>query len=115
MPRSTGKAARRRARQRKGQATVRPTAPSAEPVAPSPSATVATEPAERVAASEPRAQAPRRREREVTGSSRLTGAAAAEYGYVARELRSIGVLSAALLVVLAICWLAFNALGLVAT
>ena len=51
----------------------------------------------------------------MTGSSRLTGAAAAEYGYVVRELRSIGILSAALVVILLICWAIFNALGLIAT
>jgi hypothetical protein len=48
----------------------------------------------------------------VTGSSRLGERAAAEYHYVQRDLRNIGVLLVVLAVLLAIATIAVNVLGI---
>jgi hypothetical protein len=48
----------------------------------------------------------------VAGPSRLTERAAAEYHYVARDLRNIGVLVAIMAVVLLVAVIAFNAMGI---
>lgn len=48
----------------------------------------------------------------VAGPSRLSERAAAEYHYVVRDLRNIGVLLAIMAVLLAAAVIGFNALGL---
>jgi len=48
----------------------------------------------------------------VAGPSRLTERAAAEYHYVIRDLRNIGVLVAIMAVVLVVAVIGFNALGI---
>ncbi len=46
-------------------------------------------------------------------SSTLTSRERAEYHYVERDLRNIGILTAAMVVMLIVAWLAFSGLGLV--
>lgn len=48
-----------------------------------------------------------------TGSSNLTDRERAEYHYVERDLRNIGILTAVMAVMLLAAWFAFNSLGLV--
>src|SRR5688572_20213755 len=47
------------------------------------------------------------------GGSSLTDRERAEYHYVERDLRNIGVLTAIMLALLAAAWFAFNALGII--
>jgi len=103
-----GKAASRRARQRKIQRPATPSAPP--PVAVPPVGTpdareaVSLDPRRRVTAPSP--------ERAYAGST-LTARERAEYHYVERDLRNIGILTAIMLAMLAASWFLFNALGLV--
>lgn len=101
-----GKAASRKARQRYvPRATARPEAPAVKPVEtpdaadlPSPDAT------------------PRRQTAPATSTSvgsTLSLRERAEYHYVERDLRNIGILTALMAVLLLVAWVAFNALGLV--
>ena len=108
MPRRAGKAASRRARQRAGQRATRPAPslprPQADAVPP-----VGTPDAREAEALDP----PRRTDPPaVTGESRLSDRTQAEYHYVERDLRSIGIVTALMVVLLLVAWAAFQALGL---
>lgn len=48
----------------------------------------------------------------VTGDSRLSGQHRAEYHYVERDLRNIGVITAMMVGLLLVAWAVFQALGL---
>jgi hypothetical protein len=115
MARRAGKAANRKARQRSAahRAATRPVAapdasaaPSGTPVPPvgTPDAreTVSLDPPRRVTS--PRLAA---------AGSTLTTTERAEYHYVERDLRNIGILTAGMAVLLFLAWIAFSALGLV--
>ena len=109
MARRAGKAASRKARQRKLQRSappVSPRPPAAIPPVGTPDAreAVSLDPPRRVTAPSP--------ERAYAGST-LTDRERAEYHYVERDLRNIGILTALMLVLLAASWLLFNALGLI--
>ena len=128
MARRGGKAASRRSRQRRAQrAAQAPAAPS--PAAPSPAAAPPTDAFEAadaaLRASTPppgsRSQEPgqRRSVRARTsdflmsaGPSRLSERAAAEYHYVARDLRNIGILLAVIIVLLIASALVVNLLDI---
>jgi hypothetical protein len=105
VARRAGKAASRKARQRNvPRAPARPAAvPTPVPPVGTPDAREATslDPPRRVAA--PAAAG--------IGSS-LSVRERAEYHYVERDLRNIGILSVLLAVLLFVAWLAFSALGL---
>ena len=47
-----------------------------------------------------------------SGASTLTGRERAEYHYVERDLRNIGILTAAMAVLLFLAWIVFSALNL---
>jgi hypothetical protein len=104
MAKRAGKAASRKARQRKIQ---RPPAPAAVPAAavesdaPSPAPVTAPPPARR--ASAPTGAAP---------SSQLTATERSEYHYVERDLRDIAILTAAMAALLFVAWLVFSAAGI---
>jgi hypothetical protein len=108
MPRRVGKAAGRRARQRAAQRASRPSPPplprpQADAVPPA-----GTPDAREAASLEP----PRREVPAVRGESRISSHAQAEYHYVERDLRNIGIITAALVLLLLLAWIAFQALGL---
>jgi hypothetical protein len=106
MARRAGKAANRKARQRYVPRTPRPAA-AATPVPPvgTPDAREAT------------ALDPPRRTGATSGAraaaSELTTNQRAEYHYVERDLRNIGILTAVMAAMLVASWFVFNALGLV--
>jgi len=110
MARRVGKAANRKARQRNVPRPARAVAPapesSSQPVPPvgTPDAreAISLDPSPRVSA--PIAAG---------ASSTLTTRERAEYHYVERDLRNIGILSAVMVVMLIVAWLAFSGLGLV--
>ena len=106
MARRAGKAASRKARQRNVPRTPRP---AARPDAAVPS--VGTPDAREAVSLDPpqRASAPALR----SGSSTLSGRERAEYHYVERDLRNIGILTAVMALLLFLAWLAFSSLGLV--
>ena len=113
MARRAGKAANRKARQRSAaqRAATRPAAPL-----PAPPATPAPAPGELDAhGTAPSLEPPRR----VTApsvaqsGSTLTTSERAEYHYVERDLRNIGILTAVMAVLLFLAWFAFSSLGLV--
>ena len=108
MARRAGKAASRKARQRKVQraATFAAPPPPAVPPVGTPDAreAVSLDPPRRVTAPSP--------ERAYAGST-LTDRERAEYHYVERDLRNIGVLTAVMAVLLVVAYFAFSALGLV--
>jgi hypothetical protein len=116
MARRSGKAASRRSRQRRAQRQ----APSA-PVTRAPTPAVQAESAERdeEAREDPRRatvaapSAPSPARAYSAGNSSLTARERAEYHYVERDLRNIGILTAILLALLLAAWFAFNALGLI--
>ena len=105
-----GKAASRKARQRKVQRPATPLVAAPAPVAVPPVGTpdareaISLDPPPRVSTPSP--------ERAYAGST-LTDRERAEYHYVERDLRNIGILTAAMLVLLAASWFLFNALGLI--
>jgi hypothetical protein len=106
-----GKAASRKARQRKVQRAAPPSTAAPSPVAVPPVGTpdaieaISLDPPRRASAPSP--------ERAFAGSgSTLTERERAEYHYVERDLRNIGILSALLAVLMFVAWLAFSALGL---
>ncbi len=110
MARRAGKAASRKARQRYVPKTPRPK------VAPSPADAVAVPPVGTPDAREAVSLDPPRRTTPVTygtGGSTLTTRERAEYHYVERDLRNIGVLSLVMAVMLVGAYFLFNALGLV--
>jgi hypothetical protein len=106
MARRAGKAASRKARQRYQPRTPRPAptpAPETAPAdAPELSSTAATEPTRRSA---PVAYA--------TAGSTLSTRERAEYHYVERDLRNIGILTLVMVIVLVAAWFVFNGLGLI--
>ena len=106
MARRAGKAASRKARQRQVRRPVVPAAPAAPVAVPpvgTPDAREATSlnPPQRVGPP-PISHA----------GSTLTDRERAEYHYVERDLRNIGVLTAVMAFLLFLAWLAFSALGL---
>ena len=112
MARRAGKAANRKARQRSAaqRAATRPAgAPPAPPATSVPP--VGTPDAREAVSLDP----PRRVTAPVTAGlgSTLTTSERAEYHYVERDLRNIGILSAVMAVMLFLAWIAFSALGLV--
>ena len=108
MARRAGKAASRKARQRKVHRPATFAAPPPAAVSPfvTPDAreAVSLDPPRRVTAPSP--------ERAYAGST-LTDSERAEYHYVERDLRNIGILTALMLLLLAASWFLFNALGLI--
>jgi hypothetical protein len=111
MARRAGKATNRKARQRNVARPPRPSAPavsSAEPMAIPP---VWTPDAREAASLTP----PRRTTPVIAGRGRsqLSTADRAEYHYVERDLRSIGILTAVMAALLLLAWFAFSSLGLV--
>ncbi|HYI65935.1 MAG TPA: hypothetical protein VEW95_03330 [Candidatus Limnocylindrales bacterium] len=115
MARRAGKAANRKARQRSAaqRAASRPAAvppPPAEATA-TPVPPVGTPDAREAISLDP----PRRVTAPVTSGrgSTLTTSERAEYHYVERDLRNIGILSAAIAVLMFLAWFAFSSLGLV--
>ena len=112
MARRAGKAANRKARQRSAaqRAATRPAAPLPAPAA-TPVPPVGTPDArEAVSLDPPKRVSPTRL---ATAGSTLTTAERAEYHYVERDLRNIGILTAVMAVLLFVAWIAFSALGLV--
>jgi hypothetical protein len=109
VARRAGKAASRKARQRNvpRAAPRRPAPPpTATPVPP-----VGTPDAREAASLDP----PRRVTAPATGTagSTLSLRERAEYHYVERDLRNIGILTAVMAVLLFVAWVVFSALGLV--
>ena len=101
-----GKAANRKARQRYVPRTpARPAAPAVQPVeTPEPRETPERDPG------------PRRESAPATSTavgSSLSQHERAEYHYVERDLRNIGILTALMAVLLLVAWVAFTTLGLV--
>jgi hypothetical protein len=106
MARRAGKAANRKARQRYVPRTPRPAATAAMPVPP-----VGTPDAREAASLDPPRRTAGASAR--TGSSALSSNQRAEYHYVERDLRNIGILTAVMAAMLVASWFVFNALGLV--
>jgi hypothetical protein len=109
MARRAGKAASRKARQRNVPRTPRPVRSAA-------SEAVAVPPVGTPDAREAVSLDPPRRTTPVTyggGGSILSTRERAEYHYVERDLRNIGILSAVMVVLLVAAWFVFNTLGLV--
>ncbi len=105
MARRAGKAASRKARQRNVPRAPRPAARPAAAVPP-----VGTPDArEAVSLDPPMPAAPAFK----SGASTLSGRERAEYHYVERDLRNIGILTAVMALLLFLAWLAFSSLGLV--
>ena len=115
MARRAGKAANRKARQRSAAqranrpASATPPAAPAEPMEAVPP--VGTPDARAATSLDPprRASAPSF----TTGASTLSTRERAEYHYVERDLRNIGILTAVMAVLLFLAWLAFSALDLI--
>lgn len=105
MARRAGKAASRKARQRNVPRTPR----HAQPAAPVPP--VGTPDAREAASLDPPRPVATPSFR--SGASTLSTRERAEYHYVERDLRNIGVLTAVMAVLLFLAWLAFSSLGLV--
>lgn len=107
MSRRAGKAASRKARQRKVH---RPAIPAGTPPA-TPIPPVGSPDAREAASLNP----PRRTTPSPSAfiGSNLSDRERAEYHYVERDLRNIGVLTAVMAVLLVVAYLAFSALGLV--
>ena len=108
MARRAGKAASRKARQRKVQRPGIATAatPPARPIPP-----VGTPDARQAdALTPPRRVVP---SSAAMAGSNLTDRERAEYHYVERDLRNIGILTAVMVVLLLVAYVAFSALGLV--
>jgi len=113
MARRAGKAASRRARQqRRAQRPMSPppaaAAPPAQDVASEDRADESREEPRR--ASAPIASAPSPARAYATGGSSLTVRERAEYHYVERDLRNIGILTAILFALLIAAWFVFSAL-----
>jgi hypothetical protein len=126
MARRAGKAASRKARQRKSQqrSATRPASPPASSAASVPSVDasafdaaattvgpVATSP-ERTSSRAAAVRTPRRTASASAGfGSTLTDTERSEYHYVERDLREIGILTAAMIGLLIVAWLVFTATG----
>ena len=106
MARRAGKAANRRARQRNAQRSTPRPAPR-----PAPSATVGPAETGTEAVVEPRPTPPVAQTVTATGST-LTLRERAEYHYVERDLRNIGILTLVMAAMHGIAWFALSALGL---
>jgi hypothetical protein len=122
-----GKSANRRARQRRARGAAQPRGPVTQPASSSPADVIDAElaalpreapsqaPAREAAApSSAAASRARRADTRVTvgGPSRLTERAAAEYHYVLRDLRNIGVLMVVMAALLAAAAVGVNVLGI---
>ena len=107
MARRAGRATSRKARQRNVPRPPRSAPPSTEPRAVPP---VGTPDAQEAASLTP----PRRMTPVVAGSGRsqLSSGERAEYHYVERDLRSIGILTAVMAALLLLAWVVFVALDL---
>jgi hypothetical protein len=105
VARRAGKAASRKARQRNV-----PRAPARPAAAPTPVPPVGTPDAREATSLDP----PRRVTAPIAAGigSSLSLRERAEYHYVERDLRNIGILTALLAVLLFVAWLAFSAVGL---
>ena len=105
MARRAGKAASRKARQRSLQRTSRPAAPPPAPASSAPPVDLpdatTSEPPQRASTPSPRG-----------GASTLTTRERAEYHYVERDLRNIGILTAVIAALLLLAWVVFSALNL---
>ena len=111
MARRAGKATNRRARQRNVPRTPRVPATESSPLDATPLPPVGTPDArEAISLDPPRRIVP---PRAALAGSTLTARERAEYHYVERDLRNIGILSAVMAAMLLVAWLAFSALGLV--
>jgi hypothetical protein len=111
MARRAGKAASRKARQRQVKRPAVPAAPTPARTEPTVVPPVGT-PDARAASS----LTPQRRVSSPLGSgagSILTDRERAEYHYVERDLRSIGILTALMAVLLLVAWAVFSATGLI--
>ncbi len=116
MARRAGKAASRRARQRRVQRPLPP--PSVAPAPPAVEEAGLEERAEEAPkeprkASAPTPSAPSVARAYAGGGSSLTDRERAEYHYVERDLRNIGILTALMFVLLIAAWFVFNALGII--
>lgn len=115
--RTGGKAASRRSRQRRVQRTTLPpsTAAAPPPVQDREVEERSEEPREEPRkASAPAISAPSAaRAYSGPGGSSLTDRERAEYHYVERDLRNIGILTAIMFALLAAAWFVFNALGII--
>jgi hypothetical protein len=111
MARRAGKATSRKARQRNVPRPARTTTPAASSAAPQAIPPVGTPDAREAASLTP----PRRMTPVLAGSGRsqLSTADRAEYHYVERDLRSIGILTAVMAALLLLAWFVFSSLGLV--
>jgi hypothetical protein len=112
MARRSGKAVRRRSRQR---SVPRGAAARPQPATPAPAAeraAVESTPAVAARTAEKTEKAAPSPSPYVAGASRLSERARDEYHYVARDLRNIGVLVLIIAVLLGVAVFAFNALGL---
>ena len=105
MARRAGKAASRKARQRQVKRPAVPAGPT-PPVAVPPVGT----PDARAATS---LTPPRRTVSATATGSTLTDRERAEYHYVERDLRNIGILTVVMIGLLVVAWLVFSATGLV--
>ncbi len=105
MARRAGKAASRKARQRYQPRTPRPAPAPAPEAAPSDVPEVSSTAAEPARRAAPVAYA-------TTGST-LSTRERAEYHYVERDLRNIGILTLVMLIVLVAAWFVFNGIGLI--
>jgi hypothetical protein len=125
MPRRAGKAASRKARQRSVQRAARPSSPQPPTAPASAPASAQSEPALPRGAPVPPVGTPDAREAVsldpprrtpapalTHGPSTLTGRERAEYHYVERDLRNIGILTAVMAVLLLLAWVVFSALNL---
>jgi hypothetical protein len=115
MARRAGKAASRRSRQRRAN---RPAPPPTVAATPPPEEAVLDERVDEALeeprrASAPAVSAPSAARAYAAGGSSLTERERAEYHYVERDLRNIGILTAILFAALIAAWFVFNALGLV--
>ena len=105
MARRAGKAASRKARQRqvkRPSVPAGPTAPVAVPPVGTPDARAATS-----------LTPPRRTASTMLTGSTLTDRERAEYHYVERDLRNIGILTVVMIGMLVLAWLVFTATGMV--
>lgn len=108
-----GKAASRKARQRYQPRAPRPALPqeaAPAPEAASPSPLAAGQPREAVSLDPPRRVTPTRA---AAAGSSLTARERADYHYVERDLRNIGILTAVIAALLLVAWFTFTAFGLV--
>jgi hypothetical protein len=121
-----GKAVSRKARQRHVPRSPRPATPPATPPADAvdeaavePTVVVADAAPAPEATAPPRASTPSRRRPTpapaagISSGSGLSARERADYHYVERDLRNIGILTAVMVAMLVGAWLLFNALGLV--